>query len=280
MAISSALARRLGQPQLSSTAQDTGLTAVPRNPEAPVAPPEQSVVMPDQIEPAAAPADPAPAPDPALPAIDPGQTTAAPTQYTASAPADPAVPAVGLDTRALGGLDQVLAQTQQQGTQATTQNAGLKDILLQQLQGLSQPVSMNDPGLSGILGANRLTAQRTAERQRSALAERAATQGLSSSGALESGILGIEQQRGQNELTANSQVLGNELQQRRSSLQSLLTMALQLGDQESARAIQTQLQVLEQQLAQSNAYDDAGYRYAALQAQLNGQATNALLGGL
>lgn len=205
-----------------------------------------------------------------------------PTQPLTQAPQAPAPPAasVGLDTNALGGLSQALTQTQANGAATQQYTSGLRDQLLQQLGSLSQPVSASDPGVSGLLQANRLTAQRTAERQRSALAERAATQGLSNSGAFDTGVLGVEQQRGANEMAANAQVIGNEVQQRRTLLQGLLTQALQMGDAQSAQSIQQQLQILGMQLGQSNTYDQQGYNYAALQAQLNGQAINGLLGGL
>lgn len=186
----------------------------------------------------------------------------------------------GLDTQALGSLQGVQGGLQQQQQQNQQHTSGLRDILMSQLGMLSQPVSQNDPGISPVLQAQRLESQRTAERQRSSLAERAASQGLSSSGALDTGILGIQQQQGERNVGAIGQVLGGEMQARRQSLQGLLNQALALGDQQAAQNIQQQLGAIGTQLQQSNTYDEQGYRLAALQALLNGQSVDSILGAL
>lgn len=196
------------------------------------------------------------------------------------APATLSAPAVGLDSHALGSLSGTLGglQTQQAGQQQF--NTGLRDALMQQLTVLNQPVNPDDPALSAQSNAIRLENQRAAERSRSALAERAAGQGLSSSGALDTGILGIEQQRGEANAQGIGQLLGQEMQGRRNALISLLNPALALGDQTATSNINQQLAAINQQLAQSNFYDDSGYRLAALEALLNGQSIDAVLGGL
>jgi hypothetical protein len=192
----------------------------------------------------------------------------------------PEAPSTGLDSRALSGLDQTLGTVQQQGQANHTYTSGLRDILSQQLGSLSQPVTSADPSVSGLIAANALTNQRAAERQRYVNAESLAANGLTSSGAADVSRVGIEQQRAERELAGNAQIFGNELQSRRAQLSTLLTQALSLGDQESARSIAQQLQILAAQLGQSNVYDQQGYNYAALQAQLNGQAVNSLLGAI
>jgi hypothetical protein len=157
---------------------------------------------------------------------------------------------------------------------------GLRDILMQQLGTAGQPVSATDPNLSPILQAQRATAQRTAERQRSALAGRASGMGLSNSGAMDTGLLGIEQQRGEAEMQGLSSVMGAEQQQRRQMLMGLLNPALALGDSQATQNISQQLGIMGSQLDQSNTYDDAGYRLAALEALLNQQALGGLGGYL
>jgi hypothetical protein len=55
------------------------------------------------------------------------------------------------------------------------------------------------PDLSAAIGAHRTGSQRAAERQRALLAERSAASGLGGSGALDAGIVGIDQDRGESD---------------------------------------------------------------------------------
>lgn len=52
------------------------------------------------------------------------------------------------------------------------------------------------PNIDAAIGAHRTASQRGAERQRALLAERAAASGINESGAMDTGVLGIEQDRG------------------------------------------------------------------------------------
>jgi hypothetical protein len=65
------------------------------------------------------------------------------------------------------------------------------------------------------------------------------------------------------------QIMFQEMQQRRTQLQQLLSQALALGDSESARNIQAQLNAIQMQMNENGRLDDLGYRYSALQAMLN-----------
>ena len=152
----------------------------------------------------------------------------------------------------------------------------MRKILMEQLGAAGKAPTVNDPGIAENLAGQRLALQRSAERQRSAGAESLAGGGLGRSGAADTTRLGIEQARGESEAQGVGQVLGAELQQRRQQLQSLLGMALQSGDAESARQIQQALA----EMQHSQFLDQMGYQYSALNQQGNLSALMALLNSL
>ena len=98
------------------------------------------------------------------------------------------------------------------------------------------------------LDPQRVALQRSAERQRSQMAARLAQEGLLDSGTFDTGLSGIEQQRGESEASMTGQVVGRELESRRTQVMNLLNMALRSGDAESARGLSGQLQMLDMQL--------------------------------
>lgn len=171
--------------------------------------------------------------------------------------------------------------------------------LMAQLGQLSQPVTGQDPAISGVNQAYRVARERSAQQERGAAAERAAFSGLNSggqgSGSYDSAAQGIQEQAGQDIAGHDAGVVMQEVQQRRGALQNLLQMALQTGDAESARALQLQIAQMDNQLRQSqlaqqgsqfnaqlgqqasqwndsfglqsaNSYDDRQYRNAVLAA--------------
>lgn len=174
-------------------------------------------------------------------------------------------------------LQQLLQMLQGQQSGQAQHQAALRDILMGQLGQLGQSPTVNDPGIAENLAGRRLALQRSAERQRSASAEQLAGQGLSQSGAQQTNRLGIEQARGEAEARGIGDVLGAELSQRRDHLSRLLTVAMQLGDAEAARNIQTQLDAIQTQMQQSNFYDTQAFNYAGLNANNNLQTLLALL---
>ena len=152
------------------------------------------------------------------------------------------------------------------------------DMLSQRLQALSQPVT----GEGREADAIRLANQRAAEKQRSALAAQMTQAGLATSGAMSGGQAGIDQWQGEANARQIAGLMQGERARRGQELQNLLGLAIQSGDVEAARNLEAQLQVQQMQLGQQRAYDDLGFRYAALgpslQLQAEQQGQNWLLG--
>ena len=117
--------------------------------------------------------------------------------------------------------------------------------------------------------------QKQGAKDRAFLAERGAAGGFSNSGGMETGLMGMRQDAGQKlaEFTGNqAQVAENN---RRDELFKSLALAQQMGDTNSAQALQRELFGLNLGLQQ----DQLGYNYANLQNQMNQAALLALLGG-
>lgn len=139
--------------------------------------------------------------------------------------------------------------------QAAPQNDfqnSIRALLLQKLQEFGQPTSPNDPIIAGQTEAYRNERTRSAEAERAQMAERAAFQGLlsggQSSGAFDTTVQGINEQAGQDVSGFKAQLMGRELENRRSQLASMLSLAVQSGDQESARSLQLQIAQMDQEL--------------------------------
>lgn len=176
-------------------------------------------------------------------------------------------------------LSQFMQYLQSQQSQQAQQQAALREILMGQLKGATEPVSENSPGIREVLAGGRLGLQRGAERERRNAAEMRAYDGSGGLGgkAFDSDVRGILEHQGEADAQMTGQVLNQELQSKRDQIQRLLTLAMQLGDAESARTLQAQLNSIQTQLAQSNQYDDLAYRYSALNSNNNLQALLALL---
>jgi hypothetical protein len=134
--------------------------------------------------------------------------------------------------------------------------------------------------------AFRLSAQRSEERQREQLAERAAADGYSGSGGFESGLSSLRQNRGEAESQFLGQLAMAQMMRNREDLQFGIQTAMADGQFEAAQALQKQLaeldaslrrMALEQDMNQFNL--SLGFNYAQLEALLNQRATEALLGG-
>lgn len=177
-------------------------------------------------------------------------------------------------------LSQYLQMLQQRDQQQQQQQAQLREILMGQLGQASQPVSVNAPGIREVLAGGRIGLQRGAERERKNAAEMRAYDGSGGLGgkAFDSDVSGILQRQGESEARMTGDVLGKELQGKRDQLNRLLTLAMSLGDSESARTIQQQLNAIQTQLQQSNFYDTTAFNYAGLNQAGNQAALMALLG--
>lgn len=174
----------------------------------------------------------------------------------APAPQPPAQPGMG-ESSAL--LDYLKGQQGQQNAQ----QAAMRELMMGRLKSAQEPVSTTSPGIREVIAAQRLSGQRSAERQRSQLAARLGSQNLSSSGAMDTGMNAIEQQRGEADMRGTAGVLGHELDAKRQEIQQLIQLAVQSGDAESARTLQAELQTIEGQMQQG--------RFSASQAQQQNQ---------
>jgi hypothetical protein len=201
---------------------------------------------------------------------DPPSSQSAPVQYSSAGQA--------------GAGDQALSQfqsyLQSRDAAAQKQQDALREILMGQLGQASQPVSADSPGIREVLGGQRLALQRGAERQRAGAAEMRAYDGSGGLGgkAFESDVKRIDEGRAESDAMMTGDVLNRELQNKRQQLTQLLAMATQLGDAESARLLQSQLNTIQTQLSQSNFYDSSAFNYAQLNQTGNLQALMAILG--
>lgn len=167
-----------------------------------------------------------------------------------------------------GSIGDLYRYLQQREATAAQERASMRQVLMDQLGAASRPVDINDPALRGIIDPQRLELQRAAERQRSQMAARLASENLQDSGTFDTAMAAIEQQRGEAAAGVTGRVLAGELQSRRDQLTRLLQLAIQSGDSESARNIQTQLALIEAQIGRESGLNQLGYNYAALQSQL------------
>lgn len=199
-----------------------------------------------------------------VPANHPSAQGIAPTQATATpaAPA-PAGPA---------GQTQATPQTIQQAYQ----NA---------LQGVLTPAPITPESLraSPEARAQRLAGQRAEERQRGQLAERAAFQGFSDSGAMDTKLAGIRQQRAEGETGFIGQLAMARMEQQREELMAGIQFAQQAGQFAQAQALQRELATLNAaiqregiQTGRSNVLDQLGYNYANLEANMNAELMRQL----
>lgn len=132
--------------------------------------------------------------------------------------------------------------------------------------------------------AYRLSQQRSEERQRAQLAERAAAEGWSDSGGMETQMQGLRSQRGENEAGFLGQLAIDRMQANREQLQAGITFAQQQGQFDKAQKLQRDLadidaSIRQAQLAQQDKQFglSLGYNYTALQQQANRDAVLAAL---
>jgi hypothetical protein len=140
-------------------------------------------------------------------------------------------------------------------------NDQVRQLLMQQLQGLTHPISANDPFIKGEMDAQALLAERSRQDRRAASAERAAFTGLNSggqgSGALDADIASGFEDKGQKLAGLQAQLFGRELQARRTQMSQMLAMALQSGDNEAARALQLQIANMDAELRRMGLRENA-----------------------
>lgn len=147
----------------------------------------------------------------------------------------------------------------------------IRQQIMERLGQMKGDPSLSDPALAAQSQAYRTSRERGAEQDRAAMAERAAAngtlQGGQSSGSFDTELRSIQEGKSSDIAGNDAELLGNEVMQRRAEVQSLMNMALQSGDQESARMLQMQLAKMDEairmkQLAESKRQfdSDLGYR--------------------
>jgi hypothetical protein len=150
--------------------------------------------------------------------------------------------------------------------------AQLRQLLMQRLQAAGGPVDENAAGITDALTGARNEATRMTDKERTELAERLYAQGGLNTDAISQQV----QQSGERNATALGSLRGKlimqEYQAKREELRSLLALALQSSDAESARAIQAQLAELEATLRR----EGYGVQMAAITANQNANANTSL----
>lgn len=144
------------------------------------------------------------------------------------------------------------------------------------------PEALND---HPAVQAMRMQEQRSEERQRRQMAERADLEGWSDSGGFDSGLAGIREKRGMNEANFVGNLATQQLRDNRDTLFNALQLATQQGQFDKAQQLQRELASIDAALRQAGiassetmSNNRLGYDYTALQAQLDRDALLAALG--
>lgn len=287
----------------------TSLTpGAPTAPAAPVTPPGPAQVVPpptgpkspalDALRPTTGPAyTTGPVTGPLSPVASP--QTGAPEAWQPAPPTGPKGIGAKLKESFAGGTmtgGTVTADTPGHGepVEGYDVDQATRAALLDLMQSLGQPVSIDDPNLKGQADAYQRQRNRGAGREREQAAERAAFMGLNAggqgSGAFETQIQGIQEGASEDTADYNANLVGQEMQHRRSSLLNALGIAEAVGARAEGNEIRQALAALDAQmyregLAQNGdqfwanldeqqlQWDDTqGFNWAALIAQLNRDA--------
>lgn len=155
------------------------------------------------------------------------------------------------------------------GTQPpATINDAFRQALMTQLN--TNPNQVDRSVIDPQVAAYRTGQQRSQERAQNQLAEQAALEGTSTSGGALADKLGLEQGRGLNESTFESQLVGQQLMQQRQQLMQAIQLAQQYGTSQDQLALQDKLAAM-----------DAAIREKGLDVQSSlGQGDLALRGQL
>jgi len=159
-------------------------------------------------------------------------------------------------------------------------NQSYKNAMQSLLTGPTPQQAQQNVTTSPAMTAYRQQAQKGEARDRAFMAERAAAQGFSGSGGMETGILGLRQARGAGEAAFAGGLAERNEAGRRDELLRAMALAFQMGDNESARAIQQQLGMASINTSRDTALDQLGFNYANLQNSMNINPLAQLIGAL
>lgn len=131
-------------------------------------------------------------------------------------------------------------------------NSNVRDMLMDLIKKSQQPITEDDPAISGQIQSQDRLAERERQARRAIMAERAAYDGLNSggagSGAMDTEILSGIEDAGQRKSDVRSQLMGRAIEQQKQQLMQAMQLAVQSGDAESARALQLQIAQMDNQL--------------------------------
>jgi hypothetical protein len=163
-------------------------------------------------------------------------------------------------------------------------------ILMARLNELKNPGDVqNDPIYQQAVRANQLGVLRSADRQRKALAERAAAGGTRASGGFNVGVRGIQERAGEQDTQFRSGLALDRLQQRESQLVEAIRLARAVGQDDIANQLELQRLQLQQELGRGDlalrgelgrgqldlGYDNLGFSYADLISRNNRDTVRA-----
>jgi hypothetical protein len=162
----------------------------------------------------------------------------------------------------------------------------VRDLVAKLMAQDPSKISINDPELANAAESNYRGLDRARQAERSAMAERAAAQGLGDSGAMDAGVESGFQNMGESQGAFQSKLVLDKM----SEMKSQITQALQVGagilSSDQNAALQRDLANLNaamqaEGLKQSDKhfYDDLGFRIGQSEADQNRAAILALLGG-
>lgn len=198
------------------------------------------------------------------------QAEAPPPQFQPAAAAAPAAPSV--QTPAI--TDEVTA------------------LLRKRLADLSNPLDLqNDPVYQGQIREAQVASLRGADRQRAALAERAAADGTRSSGGFNVGVQGVLENQRESDRGFAANLAGDRLGAREQQLVQAIQMARAVGQDDIANQLELQRLDLQKELGRGDlalrgelgrgqldlGYDNLGYNYADMVNRANRDAVLAAL---
>jgi hypothetical protein len=134
---------------------------------------------------------------------------------------------------------------------ATPIQSQYQTSLLDLINKSQAPVSLDDPNLARQSEQYRASRQRGTERQRSALAERAAQTGTLGAGGFDTAVGNLYGEESRDIAGRDTDIIAKEMDARRQQLTQALQLAQATGNAEAARLLQTQLGLLDASIQQT-----------------------------
>jgi hypothetical protein len=179
-----------------------------------------------------------------------GTTTTPPpsTPTPTPKPAGPTLPEYGVNVP--GNLQGIIGNLFNQQP-ATPIQSQYQTSLLDLINKSQAPVSLEDPNLAAQSEQYRASRQRGTERQRSALAERAAQTGTLGAGGFDTAVGNLYGDESRDIAGKDTDIIAKEMDARRQQLTQALQLAQATGNAEAARLLQTQLGLLDASIQQT-----------------------------